>query len=79
MVCLLRGDRIGQAVDAFNYRWGLLSAELLEAWNLRQPLGEEVVAKPTLANRYVARNDARNYLVLGDPAARLRVESMSPP
>ena len=29
-----------------------------------------------IANLYIARGDARNDIVLGDPAARLRTESM---
>jgi hypothetical protein len=29
-----------------------------------------------IANLFIARDDARNYIVLGDPAARLRTEAM---
>ena len=71
---LLSGDRIGQATDTFNMRWSVLGADL-------QMLVEEhqvnEVPAPNLANRWVARDDARNYLILGDPAVRLRVESMA--
>ena len=31
------------------------------------------VPASVLANRWVARDDARNYVVLGDPAARLKI------
>lgn len=71
---VLAGDRIGQATDTFNMRWSVLSADL-------QMLVEEHqvndVPAPNLANRWVARDDARNYLILGDPAVRLRVEAMA--
>jgi hypothetical protein len=30
-----------------------------------------------VANLFIARDDARNYIVLGDPAVRLRTESMA--
>ena len=70
----LSGDRIGQATDIFNMRWSVLGADL-------QMLVEEhqvnEVPAPSLANRWVARDDARNYLILGDPAVRLRVEAMA--
>ena len=76
MVSILEGDRIGQATDAFNQRWAVLSAELQESQTLRKASPEQVSAA-VLANRYVARNDARNYIVLGDPAVRLRTEAMT--
>jgi hypothetical protein len=75
MDSILGGTRIGQATDGFNSRWAVLAAELQELTNNRSggviPVSDEVVA-----NRWVARNDARNYLILGDPAVRLRVEDM---
>lgn len=76
MVRILQGQRIGQATDSFNMRWAVLSAELQEAHNLRESFADQIVSNAQLANRYVARNDARNYLIIGDPAVRLRTEAM---
>ncbi len=72
---LLNGERIGQATDSFNQRWGALSNELLDLTRRRED--GDSIPDTVLANRWVARNDARNYIILGDPAVRLRVEDMS--
>jgi hypothetical protein len=73
---ILNGDRIGQATDQFNQRWGVLSNELLDLTRRRED--GDPVPDSVISNRWVARNDARNYIVLGDPAVRLRVEDMAP-
>jgi len=76
MELLLAGNRIGQATDDFNRRWSVLAAELAMLVEEQEASGttEDIIAR--LGNRWVARDDARNYLVLGDPAVRLRVEAM---
>jgi hypothetical protein len=71
---IMRGDRIGYATDQFNIRWAALSTDLSES--LQDRARGEQVPDAALANRWIARDDARNYTVLGDPAARLRVEDM---
>ena len=71
---LMRGERIGQATDIFNVRWAALSTLLAEA-QLDLHHGAQVSLK-TLGRLWVAREDARNYMILGDPAVRLRVEDM---
>jgi hypothetical protein len=76
MTRILKGDRVGQAADQFNLRWAVLSAELADDERTRQTFPEEV-SDVVLANRWVARNDARNYVLFGDPAVRLRVEAMA--
>ena len=39
--------------------------------------GEEPNFDPeSFATLYIARDDARNYIVLGDPATRLRVKDL---
>ncbi len=71
---LLMGRRIGHATDEFNVRWASLSAELADmvrASEYRRTSDAE------LASLWVARDDARNYLIFGDPAVRLRVEEMA--
>lgn len=71
---LLRGERIGQATDMFNIRWAALSTELSD---LRQDLLSGAQVSPrVLGNLWVARDDARNFMIFGDPAVRLRVEDM---
>lgn len=69
---ILRGERIGQATDAFNTRWAALSTELSE----RQNDSDEEADPSELASLWIARDDARNYIILGDPAVRLRADLM---
>jgi hypothetical protein len=71
---LLRGQRIGQATDMFNIRWAAISTELSEM-QAELARGAEVPMR-TLGNLWISRDDARNFVVLGDPAVRLRVEDM---
>jgi hypothetical protein len=73
---IMHGDRLGQATDQFNIRWAALSTELSEMLNQMQ-LGLQVDAR-SLATQWVARDDARNYVLFGDPSVRLRVEDMPP-
>jgi hypothetical protein len=70
---ILSGQRIGHATDQFNVRWAALSTDLAEI--LRVSPADSVL-RNSLANRLIARDDARNYIILGDPAVRLRVEHM---
>jgi hypothetical protein len=73
---IMRGDRLGQATDQFNIRWAALSTDLAETL-AEARLGRKIEAR-SLANQWVARDDARNYVLFGDPAVRLRVEDMPP-
>ncbi len=73
---IMRGDRLGQATDQFNIRWAALSTELSETLDQAR-LGLKLDPR-SLANQWVARDDARNYVLFGDPAVRLRVEDMPP-
>jgi hypothetical protein len=77
MVRVMKGERIGQCTDQFNLRWTVLSAELADTLRQQQVLPGQV-SDAALANRWVARDDSRNYVTLGDPAVRLRVQDMSP-
>jgi hypothetical protein len=76
---LMAGNRIGQATDRFNTDWAALSAGIAETLQQMQS-GERTLSGDNLkrfANQWVARDDARNYIVLGDPAVRLRTEDMA--
>ncbi|WP_271623415.1 hypothetical protein [Bradyrhizobium sp. CCBAU 11430] len=78
MVRILKGERLGLATDQFNMRWSVLSGELADMMRARD-LDARQVSDGILANRWVARNDARNYILFGDPAVRLRIEDMAVP
>jgi len=71
---LLNGDRVGQATDTFNMRWAALSTRLAEL-QVDLQHGADVPLK-LLGQFWVARDDARNFLILGDPAVQLRVKDM---
>jgi hypothetical protein len=66
---IMSGQRIGYATDRWNQRWAMLSTELAEELNRNaEGLGDS----DQLQNLWIARDDARNYIVFGDPAVRLR-------
>jgi hypothetical protein len=69
---LFAGDRLGFVMEDFNNRYAELSTEVatrVEAIKFR-----EIVPPEELARLWTANNDARNYVVLGDPAVKLAVK-----
>jgi hypothetical protein len=72
---LARGRRVGLAADPLNLQWSTLAAQLGLALGGNAP-GAPPPRSPLIANLFIARDDARNYMVLGDPAVRLRTEAM---
>ena len=73
---VLSGLRVGLALDFFNLQWSTLAASL----GLLQSkvTAGQPVPTPSLANLFIARDDARNYALFGDPAVQLRVTDMAP-
>ncbi len=71
---ILAGRRVGDAMDSANQRWSVLSVLLTKYLDRRQAAAA-AVSDGKLANAWVERDDARNYIVLGDPACRLRKQS----
>jgi hypothetical protein len=69
LVRLMQGDRAGLATDQFNMVQGQLSVELADLL-MKIKVGLKV-SDAELGGLWVARNDARNYALLGDPAVRL--------
>jgi hypothetical protein len=69
---VLSGFRIGAAMERFGERHGQLAA-MLAAARQRRELGLEVDVEE-YADLLTATHDARNYVVLGDPAVRLAVD-----
>lgn len=69
---VMLGDRVGHATEHLNARYGELLGRL-EVWRTRR--GANVpVDDHDIVNRWTAATDARNYVVLGDPAVRIPVE-----
>ncbi|HEX9730551.1 MAG TPA: hypothetical protein VGG06_01020 [Thermoanaerobaculia bacterium] len=68
---LLRGDRVGHALRPLCQRYKALAADLakdLELFKGRPELAESPKAKERLAFKWTVHNDARNFVILGDPA-----------
>jgi hypothetical protein len=71
---LLRGEPIGLAMKDFNERYAALSSNLTD---LQEKIGFGMqVSDSDLASTWIERNDAEGYVVLGDPAVRLRVAEL---
>lgn len=72
---VLSGQPVGHAMKNFSERYAALSSELLtyldETDSSSRPSAQEI------AMAWIERNDAQNYVVLGDPAVRIRVEQLN--
>jgi hypothetical protein len=73
---ILSGEPVGEATQDLTGRHAVLAAEMVgilaPAALAAKPLGDHA-----LVTRWLEQNDARNYVLLGDPAARLRVGEMT--
>jgi hypothetical protein len=69
---ILKGEPVGHATKDISDKYAILAAELLG--KLDRGVGEPLPGDAELAWTWVERNDARNYVLLGDPAARLRAD-----
>lgn len=65
---LLRGETIGAAMEVFGNRHGELAAQIAQLTE-EEDMGADTTYERALA--WIDCNDARNFLVLGDPAVRL--------
>lgn len=70
---LLAGQPIGAAIEYFNLRYAGLATELSE--KLEKIRLREQVEDLQVANMWTANNDAKNYIIIGDPAVRLAVSN----
>jgi hypothetical protein len=73
---IIAGQPIGHAMDDFNRRYINLSAML--ASKLENQLNEPV-SDEELAQEWLERNDAESYVIIGDPAVRLRIDLLQQP
>jgi hypothetical protein len=66
---LLKGYPLGEAMDFFNIRYIALSSEIATA--LEPSFGPHSTDARQLVELWTTTNDARGYIIVGDPAVRL--------
>jgi len=71
---ILFGQPVGFSTMDFNQRYAWLSANLTAMIDTKSAGGN--VSDQELASSWIERNDAEGYVVLGDPAVRLRVKDL---
>ncbi len=69
---ILEGQPVGAALDFFNVRYAELSSHLTKDLDESRKFGR-VLDDIFLADLWTANNDARSYVIVGDPATRLKV------
>jgi hypothetical protein len=74
---LLKVQPVGLAMSKLSQRYDITNAQLTSTYDLIQKgkikMTDQVRAR--LAQAFITRSDAQNYMVYGDPAARLRIEA----
>ncbi|MCU0485573.1 MAG: hypothetical protein MUC85_05620 [Anaerolineales bacterium] len=71
---ILHGEPVGFAVKDINMRYATYSvniADLLEQLSFGKDIPDQ-----ELATAWIKRNDAEGYIIIGDPAVRLRVKDL---
>jgi hypothetical protein len=70
---LMKGKRVGLAIEALNDSWKTLAAQL---GRVQAGSSGAVASAAAIARLIVAREDAANYMVLGDPAVCLNLAAL---
>jgi hypothetical protein len=71
---VMSGEPVGHATKNFSERYAVLSSALLGLLDETSPGPKP--APQEIAATWAERNDAQNYVLLGDPAVRLRTDSL---
>lgn len=73
---LLDGHPVGSAMEYINQRYAELAVEMTELWADREQ--QRTLSRDHFVRTWKANNDARNFIVVGDPAVRLNVDFPTP-
>ena len=73
---ILDGEPVGHTTKDFSDKYAALSTELLSRLDETEP-GDKP-GETELALTWIERNDAQNYIMLGDPAVRIRTDLLRP-